>query len=512
MCKRRLGFIASRTSATVLAFIFSTLSFVLQAANLSGVVKDHLDNPIEGANVKLFQALGSSSFIQVGDTIKVGADGAYAWSVSPESYVLRAYFNASEVSLAGTPNTTTIQSEDFEVTTDTVRDTQFDFVVLSGKVVDSNDTPIANVDIQTSTSWLGPEQGAKLELSQQSLGHTAGSTLTDANGNYEMLLFSTDTCIASGFYPDSTDCLYDLTYTPPVASGFSTTVRSNFAINSAQNLDQALTLVDQLNPKIIAGPYVKNITDQSAVIEWQTDEAVSSSTQIVGGDLFTNAQLQTQHSVVVTGLDPATAYNVELNTADAQNNNSTTANFAFTTTNSNADSLAPQFIQPLSITAIAETQMTMAFCANEPVNGKFVVDNTDYLLNDFSNCHELTINDLNPNQSYAVSAEISDIASNGPTTSLVTNVKTLAAADLSPPIITTSPTITDISDTTAVVRWTTNEPASSGISFNDGTNYRVQNDTALVTEHSVQVTGLATNTTYYLTVASKDASGNSTTQ
>ena len=407
MYKRLLDFIKGRISAIALAFIFSAFSFVLHAANLSGVVKDQLGNPIEGANVGLFQVLGLNRFFQVGDFIKVGADGAYARTVSPGSFVLRSNLNASDASLVGAPNRTVVDSEDFEVNADTIRDSQFDFVVLSGKVIDSNNTPIANVDIQTSISWLGPEQGPLLELSQQSLAHVNGSVRTDIDGNYVMLLFPTDTCIASGFYPDSADCLYDISYIPPSASGFATSVRSDFAISSAQNLEQELTLVDQLNPKIIAGLYVKNITDRSVVIEWQTDEPVTSLTQITGGEGFTNDQLQTQHSVVITGLDPGTNYSVQVNTTDEQNNSSTTASTSFTTASSNTDSLAPQFIQALTISSITETQITMSFCANEPVSGKFVVDNVDYLLNELSRCHKLTMNDLNSNQSYVVSPDSS---------------------------------------------------------------------------------------------------------
>jgi phosphodiesterase/alkaline phosphatase D-like protein len=512
MCKRLLDLIKSRTSAIVLAFILSLYSFALLAANLSGVVKDQQGNPIAGANVGLFQVLGVNSFLQVGDFINVGADGAYAWTVSPGSFVLRSNISASDVSLEGAPNLAVITSKDFEINADTIRDSQFDFVVLSGKVVDSNNTPIANVDIQTDILWLGPEQGPLLELSQRSLDHVNGSVRTDIDGNYVMLLFSTDSCIASGFYSDSADCLYDITYTPPVDSSFASAVRSDYAINIAQNLEQELILVDQLNPQIIAGPYVKNISDHSVVIEWQTDEPVTSSTQIIDGAVFTNNQLRTQHSVVITDLDSDTNYSVQLTTTDEENNSSTSASFAFATASSNTDSLAPQFIRPLTLSAITETQITMTFCANEPVSGKFVVDTVDYLLDELSSCHELTISDLNSNQSYAVSVEMTDIAGNGPTVSPVTRVKTLAAADLNPPLITAGPTITDISDSTAVVRWTTNKPTSSGISFNDGTSYRVQNDTMLVTEHIVPITGLAASTTYQLMVAAKVAYGYSAPQ
>ncbi|MFT5719048.1 MAG: hypothetical protein ACI9T7_003259, partial [Oleiphilaceae bacterium] len=265
MRKSLFDFIKIRISAIVLAFLFLIFSFALHAANLTGVVKDQLGNPIEGANVGLFQVLETNLFRQVGDTISVGADGAYAWTVSSGSFVLRSNFNASDVSLVGAPNTTVIATEDFEVFTDTIRDTLFDFVVLSGKVVDSNNTPIANVDIQTNTIWIGPEQGSQLELSQRSLNHVDGSVRTDIDGNYVMLLFSTDTCIASGFYQNNADCLYEITYTPPAASNFASTVRSDYAISSAKNLEQELILVDQLNPKIIAGPYVKNISGNSVV-------------------------------------------------------------------------------------------------------------------------------------------------------------------------------------------------------------------------------------------------------
>lgn len=511
MSKRILGFIHVRFSVIFLAFLLSLFSFALHAASLSGMVKDPLGNPIAGADVSLYRVLGSNSSIKEGATITVGADGAYAWTDIPQaSYVLRATLNANEVALPGTPDEVRVHSADFEVFPNSVRDIRFDFVVLSGRVVDSNHAPIAGVDVATSTHWQGPEQGALDQLSQHSLSHGNGSARTDSNGNYVMLLFATDDCIASGFYQISSDCLYDLTYTPPVGSGFGAAVRSDFAINSAQHLEQELALVDQLDPQIIAGPFVKNITDRSAVIEWQTDEPVTSVTQVVGGAAYPGTQLQIQHSVVITDLAPGTAYTVQITTADEQDNASEMATVALTTASSHSDVLAPQFIQAPTLTAITASQFTLAFCANEPVSGKWVVDAEDHVLDGLAACHELTLSQLAPNQSYAVSALISDIAGNGPTASPVTHVKTLAADDLNPPLIMTGPTITDVSDTTAVVSWTTNEPSSSGVSFNDGSNYRVQNDAARVTEHRVQITGLAASTIYQLTASSLDASGNAT--
>lgn len=90
MSKRLLGFISTRFSAIFLAFLFSTLSLALHAATITGVVKDKLGHPIPGANASLFQALGGGRLNPVATTIKVGADGAYAWTVSPGSYVVRS--------------------------------------------------------------------------------------------------------------------------------------------------------------------------------------------------------------------------------------------------------------------------------------------------------------------------------------------------------------------------------------------------------------------------------------
>ncbi|WP_156497676.1 carboxypeptidase-like regulatory domain-containing protein, partial [Oleiphilus sp. HI0043] len=141
MCKKLLGFMKGRGFTLVLSFFLAFFSLVVHAASLSGVVKDHQGNLIDGASVTLFEVLQDDTFLQIGDTQKVSSDGAYEWDVSPSSYVLRASFIASDVSLSGAPNSVAISSEDFEVYVDTIRDLQFDFLVLSGKVLDTNKAP-----------------------------------------------------------------------------------------------------------------------------------------------------------------------------------------------------------------------------------------------------------------------------------------------------------------------------------------------------------------------------------
>lgn len=86
------------------------------------------------------------------------------------------------------------------------------------------------------------------------------------------------------------------------------------------------------------------------------------------------------------------------------------------------------------------------------------------------------------------------------------------------PADTTPPTISGVTSTpnangTAVIAWTTSEPSDSRVDYGTsaatlGSN---QSDANLVTTHSVTLSGLTLNQTYYFRVSSKDAAGNSAT-
>jgi len=85
------------------------------------------------------------------------------------------------------------------------------------------------------------------------------------------------------------------------------------------------------------------------------------------------------------------------------------------------------------------------------------------------------------------------------------------ANDTTPPVI--SNVTVDPSGDSATITWDTNEPANSKITFADETlatasTTEMVSMTELVTSHSLDLTGLATSTTYYFTVESVDESGN----
>jgi hypothetical protein len=95
-------------------------------------------------------------------------------------------------------------------------------------------------------------------------------------------------------------------------------------------------------------------------------------------------------------------------------------------------------------------------------------------------------------------------ASNG------SNQTVIVRADLVPPVITSVVATNEFGQT--VITWTTDEPASSVVRYN--TNSTLSNvflNTGLTTEHSVAISGLISNQTYFFHVASTDEAGNSVT-
>jgi chitodextrinase len=125
--------------------------------------------------------------------------------------------------------------------------------------------------------------------------------------------------------------------------------------------------------------------------------------------------------------------------------------------------------------------------------------------------HHISLSSLTPNTRLYFMAGSTDAAGNGPTQSAQLDFTTLPAPDVTPPAILSGPVVVDITDSAATVTWQTDEPANSGLSYNDGTHYGVSNDDGLVTAHSVRITGLSSGTTYHYVVSSKDQAGNGPT-
>jgi hypothetical protein len=285
---------------------------------------------------------------------------------------------------------------------------------------------------------------------------------------------------------------------------------------------------DTTPPQITSPPTVTSITNITAVIEWQTDEPSDSAVQYDdnsstwGNYLWsnTNTSLVTTHSVTLTGLTADTTYYFRVGSTDGFNNGPTTSNEVNFTTESFADTTAPQITTPPTVTGITQTTAVIEWQTDEPSNS--LVDyglTTSYgyqsTLADYATNHSVTLSGLTANTDYHFRVGSTDAAGNGPTYSNDCTFKTEAeTVDDQAPEITSPPTVTNITDSTAVIEWETDEPSNSMVRYDTDSRsawadyLSNENDAGMVTSHTVTLTGLTANQTYYFMVGSTDAFGN----
>ena len=86
---------------------------------------------------------------------------------------------------------------------------------------------------------------------------------------------------------------------------------------------------------------------------------------------------------------------------------------------------------------------------------------------------------------------------------------TTIPGDITPPVI-SAIAVSGVTGNSAIISWSTNEPATSHVDFGITVSYESGSvgDSALVTAHSVMLTGLASETLYHFRVRSADGSGN----
>jgi hypothetical protein len=106
--------------------------------------------------------------------------------------------------------------------------------------------------------------------------------------------------------------------------------------------------------------------------------------------------------------------------------------------------------------------------------------------------------------SHTIAAVAHDAASNYATSSITVTVRN------NPPVISSISSAT--TTTSATITWTTNEAASSTVNYGLTSGYgTASTSAALVTSHSIVLTGLTAATTYHFQVASADGQGNTAT-
>jgi len=123
--------------------------------------------------------------------------------------------------------------------------------------------------------------------------------------------------------------------------------------------------------------------------------------------------------------------------------------------------------------------------------------------------HKIILSGLLSNTTYYYEVQSTDASNNTATDN--NNGSYYTFPDTTAPVI-SNVASTDITDATATITWTTDEPSDSVVNY--GTTTALGNTTSnsnMVTSHSIMLTDLLPNTTYYFEVQSTDASDNTAT-
>ncbi|MBU3004321.1 carboxypeptidase regulatory-like domain-containing protein [Paraglaciecola arctica] len=466
-------------------------NLVLQPLNyLTGVVRD--GSGITISNIQLtFNDQSSGTEIA---TVLSDVNGEYSVALADGSYEIDVRYAYGKITNQPSPEQFTIWPLESNVTVsgDTVKDLDLPFVTLSGQTVDSNGVAVAGVTISADSYWSDPN------VDFYQFRKVVTSTVSDGSGNYSMVAIA-------GL--DSEAIL------PPENSGFAQTVLNG--LNLQQDTSQAIILnfVDSVAPLILNGPMIRDITSSSAVIEWTTDEPTNSVVSI-GGQTITDTDFVTNHIIPVTGLTANNTYSVTVESTDEQGNGPASGVASFTTLET-PDNQAPVIINGPLVEQVTHNSAVIKFATDEVATGVVKLYQGETLIAQLNTAltteHEVLFSELNANAAYEVLVAVTDSLVNGPTLSQRVGFVTLALADTTAPIILSGPFISDITNSEATVTWITNEPASSGISYNDGTAYGVLSNDELTTDHKMRLTGLDSATDYNVTVSSQDAKANGPT-
>ena len=310
---------------------------------------------------------------------------------------------------------------------------------------------------------------------------------------------------------------------------------------------------DRRAPRINTGPIVISAGAEEAVVELTTDEptAVGVGYQAVaasGGDAAAGAvdlrtiedpEFLTFHRVVVSGLQPGTAYDYAATVTDVAGNQSTSSSHGFST-QEESDRTAPTITAGPSFQGITETGVTIVWTTDEPASSlvDWSIDPasaegaaakataTNQTVETFGRVergelaqqHRLTLADLLPGTIYHIVVTSKDLSSNSVTTDPNGNqlfsrdhqFTTRGSRDIDAPTFSINPTVT-WTNSTAVVAWGTNERAASRIDWRGGGELNFVEDNELVRDHSLTATGLIPRTAYRFMITAQDQAGNKLT-
>ncbi|MFH0854631.1 MAG: fibronectin type III domain-containing protein [bacterium] len=284
-------------------------------------------------------------------------------------------------------------------------------------------------------------------------------------------------------------------------------------------------------------PTISNVATSSvsttqAVVTWNTNELATStvgysttsglfSTEITVNSMVDNSSGVGAHTIGLTGLTPNTRYYFQVASTDPSGNMTTDNNggdgYTFVTAPGANFTSHPQASNIDNISATIEwttdinSDSYVVYSLSSNMSNSTQVGSAT-----FATDHSVNLTGLSVATKYYYFVKSTDAEENlatdnngGEYYSFTTTYDTTA------PIITfaTSTDITSITSSSALIKWTTDEPATSTVAYGLTANSYTwsTNSNTLNYSHIIPLSGLTDSSTYYFKLISTDANGNTAT-
>ncbi len=283
----------------------------------------------------------------------------------------------------------------------------------------------------------------------------------------------------------------------------------------------------QCSPPVFIAPPSICSTNSTAVFSWKTNEPSDTElwygigdTDILGGY---DPEPVMDHEVTITGLVPGETYMYQASSTNwcgqvVSNGNIAHKEDASFVISADPDTVPPAITSGPIVSNVTSTAATLQWTTDEIADSRVVYDVWGEGLSLFKGElthvleHTLVLTNLIPSTTYEFQVSSKDLSGNGPTSSTTLTLTTVPEPDTSAPIISLLPNVSDLTETSAILSWGTDELATSQVIF--GTIPDDLRDIACVTgvqeSHAVLLVGLSQGTTYYYTAVSMDQWGNQT--
>ena len=273
-------------------------------------------------------------------------------------------------------------------------------------------------------------------------------------------------------------------------------------LRSTTTTSAPFTTTDATPPGPPGTPTFASITATSATASWTvaTDNvAVTGYEYTINGGTTWTQVAATVHSVNLTGLTPATSYTFAVRAFDAVALRGTQASAVFST----VDPTAPTQPGTPTFTNLTSTSVTVNWALS---TDNIAVTGYEYTLNGGVSWTAVTappvgLTGLSEATSYTIAVRAFDGAGNRGLQSSAS----FATPDVHPPSAPGAPSITNVTGSSATATWTvaTDNVAVTGYEWtiNGGTTWTQ----VAASVHSVNLTGLASATTYTISVRAFDA-------